>query len=151
VRCEWVYNLRMPRALRLGILIALVLVLVAGGAATLAFNGEGENADRVVELLDDQGITTDTTELDALADDYGMGGAVRILAWAEAAGVDPSDVAQMRIDGMGWGQIARALAEEHEGFDLKPGIGWIMGGQGQGHGQGQAQGQGKDKGNAPGD
>lgn len=139
----------MSRALRLGVLIALVLVLVAGGAATLAFNGEGENAGRVVQLLDDQGISTNTGELDALADDHGMGGAVRILAFADAAGVDVSLIVQMRADGMGWGQIARALADEHEGFDLKPGIGWIMGGHGQGQGQGQAQGQGKDKGNAP--
>lgn len=140
-----VYNLRMTPAIRVGILAALILLLLAGGAATLAFNGEGENADRVVELLDDQGITTDTTELDALADHYGLGGAVRILAFADAAGVDPSEVAQMRADGMGWGQIARALAEEHDGFHLKPGVGWIMGGHGQGHEQG-AQGKNKSHG-----
>jgi hypothetical protein len=132
----------MLRAMRLGIFVAVILLPLASGAV-LAFNGEGENADRVVELLDDQGITTDNAELDALADTYGLGGAVRVLAFADAAGVDPSEIAAMRDDGMGWGQIARALAEEHDGFDLKPGIGWIMRGHGQGEGQGEGQGQDK--------
>ncbi|MDQ5841463.1 MAG: hypothetical protein M3537_10065 [Chloroflexota bacterium] len=135
----------MTRAIRFGIIAGLILVLLAGGAAALAFNGEGPNAERVVELLDDQEITTDTAELDALADVYGLGGAVRILAFADAAGVEPSEIAEMREDGMGWGQIARALAEEDEEFDLKPGIGWIMGGHGQEQGQGQGQGQEKEK------
>jgi hypothetical protein len=145
----------MSRAMRLGILIVVIVLPLASGAA-LAFNGEGENADRVVELLDDQGITTDTAELDALADTYGLGGAVRVLAFADAAGVDPSEIAAMRDDGMGWGQIARALAEAHEGFDLKPGIGWIMSGKGhdqeqdQGQAQGQEQGQGKGHGQGKG-
>ena len=135
----------MSRAMRLGIFLVVILLPLAAGA-TLAFNGEGENADRVVELLDDQGITTDNAELDELADTYGLGGAVRVLAFADAAGVDPSEIAAMRDDGMGWGQIARALAEEHDGFDLKPGIGWIMRGHGQGEGQAQAQGQGHGQG-----
>ncbi|MGH2463664.1 MAG: hypothetical protein ACRDFZ_08610 [Candidatus Limnocylindria bacterium] len=139
----------MSRGIRIALVAWLALVLLAGGTA-LAFNGEGENAPRVVELLDDEGITTDTTELDALADSYGLGGAVRILAFADAAGIDPSEVAAMRDDGMGWGQIARALAEEHEGFDLKPGIGWIMRGSGQGQGQSQGQGQGQGQGHGQG-
>lgn len=130
--------------MRLAIFIVVILLPLAGGAA-LAFNGEGENADRVVELLDDQGITTDNAELDELADTYGLGGAVRVLAFADAAGVDPSEIAAMRDAGMGWGQIARALAEEHDGFDLKPGIGWIMRGHSQVEGQGQGQGHGQDK------
>ena len=135
----------MSRAMRIGILVVVTLLPLATGAV-LAFNGEGENADRVVELLDDQGITTDNAELDALADTYGLGGAVRVLAFADAAGVDPSEITAMRDDGMGWGQIAQALAEEHDGFDLKPGIGWIMRGHGQGEGQAQAQGQGHGQG-----
>jgi len=122
-----------------------MLFLLASSAA-LAFNGEGPNAERVLELLDDAGVTTDTAELDEFADTYGLGGAVRVLWWAEAAGVDPSEIAAMRDDGMGWGQIRKALAEEHEDFDLTPGIGPVMGGKGQGHGQGQAHGQGHGQG-----
>ena len=137
-------KLPLNRPVRIGLAAAMVMGLVAA-AGVAAFNGEGPNAERVVELLDDQGITTDTTELDTLADDYGMGGAVRILAFADAAGVDPSVVAEMRAGGMGWGQIAQALADEHEGFDLKPGIGPIMRGT---HGQGQGQGQGQGGGGA---
>jgi len=140
----------MKRSIRLAVVLALILPLLAAGTI-LAFNGEGENAERVVELLDDAGVTTDTAELDEFADEFGLGGAVRILWWAEAAGVDPSEIAAMRDEGMGWGQIRKALAEEDEDFDLNPGIGPVMGGHGQGHGQGQAQGQNKDKGNAPGD
>lgn len=139
----------MSRATRLAIFAVVILLPLAAGAA-LAFNADGENADRVVELLDDQGITTDNAELDELADTYGLGGAVRVLAFADAAGVDRSEIAAMRDDGMGWGQIARALAEEHDGFDLKPGIGWIMRGHAQAEGQGQGQGQGQDKEHGPG-
>lgn len=141
-------RLPLQRPVRIGLAAAIVMGLLAA-AAVAAFNGEGPNAERVVELLDDAGVTTDTAELDEFADEFGLGGAVRILWWAEAAGVDPSEIAAMRDEGMGWGQIRKALAEEHEDFDLGPGIGPVMGGHGQG--QGQAQGQGKDKGNAPGD
>jgi hypothetical protein len=143
-------RLPLNRPVRIGLAAALVMGLVAV-AGVAAFNGEGPNAERVVELLDDAGVTTDAAELDGLADEFGLGGAVRILWWAEAAGVDPSEIAAMRDDGMGWGQIRKALADEHDDFDVGAGIGPVMGGNGQGHGQGQAQGQGKDKGNAPGD
>ena len=135
----------MTRTTRLAVVATVALIVVASGSA-LAFNGEGENAERVVELLDDAGVTTDASELDQLADEYGLGGGVRILAFADAAGVDPSEVAAMRDAGMGWGQIARALAAAHPEFDLKPGLGWIMGGNGHGHGQGQANRQGQTNG-----
>ena len=111
-------------------------------------SGSGGNTDRVVERLNEAGITTDATELEALAAEHGTGGAVRILAFAEAAGVDQSEIIAMRDDGMGWGQIARELAATYPDFDLGPGIGWIMGngnGHGQGQGNGQGHGQGKDK------
>ncbi len=102
--------------------------------------GQGDNTDRVVDRLDDAGITTDAAELDALADDHGVGGAVRILAFADAAGVDQSEIIAMRDDGMGWGEIAHALADANPDFDLGPGIGWIMGnGNGNGHGHGQGR------------
>jgi hypothetical protein len=132
--------------------------MLAGGSAALAFNVEGPNAERVVKLLDDAGVTVHDenneetpitpADLDELADVYGLGGAVRILAFADAAGVEPSVVADLRAAGMGWGEIARFLAEEYEdeGFDLKPGNGWIMRGQGEGQGQGQGQGQGHGQG-----
>jgi hypothetical protein len=141
----------VPKSVAIGLGV-MVLIIFTATAGALAFNGEGnegqgtgDNASRVVDRLADAGITTDTAALDALADTYGLGGAVRILAFADAAGIDPADVAAMRDDGMGWGAIARALADAHDGFDLTPGIGWIMGGNGHGnsHGHGQGQGQAK--------
>jgi hypothetical protein len=132
-----------------GVLLAAILVLALAGWSALAFDAEGPNGERVVELLGDAGVTTDLGELDHYADTYGLGGAVRILAWAEAAGVDPSDIAAMFDAGMGWGQIARALAEEHPEFHLGPGIGWVMGGKGHGHGQGNAHGHGWGPGGNP--
>lgn len=139
----------MARNLRVGVVAAALLAALASGSA-LAFNAEGENAERVVKLLEDAGVTTDAAALDEWADEYGLGGGVRILAFAEAAGVEPSVVAAMRDKGMGWGQIARALAEAHPDFDLTPGLGWIMGGNGQGHGQGQTNSQGHGNGHGPG-
>lgn len=139
----------VPKTVAIGLGV-MVLIIFTATASALAFKGEGnegqgagDNGQRVVDRLADAGITTDTDTLDALADTYGLGGAVRILAFADAAGIDPAEVAAMRDDGMGWGAIARALAEAHDGFDLTPGIGWIMGGNGNGHGHGQGHGQAK--------
>lgn len=99
-----------------------------------------ELLDRLVERLADAGIATDADTVAALAADHGVGGAVRLLAWAEASGMTTDELAAMFADGMGWGEIAK----EH---DLHPGIGWIMGNGGgppdhaQGHGRADAPGQ----------
>lgn len=145
----------MPRVVRLALLAALLIVVTAS-AGVLAFNGDGGageskagHPEEVIDRLADAGIDADPASLDALADTYGLGGAVRILAFADAAGIDPAEVAAMRDDGMGWGEIARALGEAHDGFDLKPGIGWVMGGHGQEHGQGQGNGHGWGPGGNP--
>ena len=64
--------------------------------------------------------------LTELASKYGVGGAVRIVAWSQA---DPDRMADLRVmrdgdgsegSGMGWGQIAKELG-------VHPGIGSIMG------------------------
>jgi hypothetical protein len=141
----------MSRRLRIGLVAVLAVGIVTAGSA-LAFNGDGgdgatpndqgDNPERVVERLGDAGISTDTDELDALADAQGLGGAVRILAWAEAAGIDPSEIVAMRDEGMGWGEIRQALEADHPDVDFHPGIGWIMGGHGKGHGGGNGWGPG---------
>ena len=99
--------------------------------------------DKIVERLGNADIDATAEEVAALAEKYGVGGAVRILAWGAAT---DADVAGMRDSGMGWGQIAKQLNEEDaEGdLDLRPGIGWVMGGgQGEGHGKANAPGQAK--------
>ena len=64
--------------------------------------------------------------LTELATNYGVGGAVRIVAWSQA---NPDRMADLRVmrdgdgsegSGMGWGQIAKDLG-------VHPGIGSIMG------------------------
>lgn len=81
---------------------------------------------RLVDRLGDAGITTDADTIAALAADYGVGGAVRLLAWADASGLSTDELATKFDGGMGWGQIAKEL-------DLHPGLGSIMG---NGHGGG---------------
>jgi hypothetical protein len=65
-----------------------------------------------------------------------VGGAVRVLAWADAEGIDVSVITAKRDGtetepGMGWGRIARDLG-------VHPGLGSIMGG---GQGREDAPGQ----------
>jgi hypothetical protein len=97
---------------------------------------------KIVERLGAAGIETDTATVADLAATYGVGGAVRILAWGAAT---DADVAGMFDSGMGWGDIARQLNDEDpEGdLNLRPGIGWVMGGHGQGHANGQATAPGQ--------
>lgn len=86
-------------------------------------------------------ITVDDAVLNDLAARYGLGGAVRVMAWAADADDDVSveSITAMRDgdgtegSGMGWGRIAKEL-----GFH--PGIGSIMG-NGGGHGRDNAPGQ----------
>lgn len=95
---------------------------------------------RLVDRLADAGIDTDADALAALAADYGVGGAVRLVTWADASGMDVSDLVAMFDSGMGWGAIAHQLMEDDPSLDLSPGIGWVMGkGHGKGHGQATAE------------
>ena len=119
---------------------------IANEPAGVAQDGEdtppsAEELAHAADRLRAHNITVDDAVLNDLATRYGLGGAVRVLAWA----ADPNDevtvesIAAMRDgDGtegsaMGWGRIAKEL-----GFH--PGIGTIMG-NGGGHGRDNAPGQ----------
>jgi hypothetical protein len=146
----------MARTTRLAILGGTLLILVAGTALATqqphsrpqgpaAASQEPDappSADELahaVERLKASGIDASTGELSALAADYGLGGAIRLLAWAEAntQNISLADLQAMRDDGQGWGQIANELG-------LNPGIGSVMG-QGGEHGPENAPGQAKPK------
>ena len=125
--------------------VLLVLVAVGGVAANVVPSGragsnnqtESEDADgpptadelaHAAARLDANEIPFTDGQLSDLANRYGLGGAVRVLAWSEAAEMDVEDITDMRDGtdaepGMGWGKIAKAL-------DVHPGIGSIMGGGG---------------------
>jgi hypothetical protein len=85
-----------------------------------------------VDRLNASGIDATAEQLQALAADYGLGGAIRLLQWADASGKTLDELQAMRDGGKGWGQIARELG-------LNPGIGSVMG-QGGGHGSDGAPG-----------
>jgi hypothetical protein len=148
----------MTRSTRLAILGGTLLVLVAGtalGTQALHPGRQGPltasqeepdappTADELAHAVDrlaasDIEVTSD--ELSALAADYGLGGAIRLLAWAKATGMSVDKLRALRDDGAGWGQMARDLPG-----DVNPGIGTIMG-QGGEHGPGDAPGQQKSHG-----
>ena|SRR5438876_5693771 len=88
------------------------------------------NLDRIVALLADAGITTTADELKALADQVGVGGAVRVLEFAKdnTGGKTSADILAMFQAGEGWGRIRKDL-----GLTGSSGIGRIMGGHGKGH------------------
>jgi len=95
---------------------------------------------RLVDRLADAGIDTDAETLAVLAADHGVGGAVRLVTWADASGMDVSELAAMFDSGMGWGAIAHQLMEGDSSLDLSPGIGWVVGrGHANGHGQATAE------------
>jgi hypothetical protein len=146
----------MTRSTRLAILGGTLLVLVAGtalGTQALRPGTQGpltasqeeepddpptaEDLAHAVDRLDAAGINATADELSALAADYGLGGAIRLLAWADATGMSVADLRALRDDGAGWGQIAK-----DQNLDVNPGIGSIMG-QGGDHGPGDAPGQQK--------
>ncbi|HET7521514.1 MAG TPA: hypothetical protein VFK61_08270 [Candidatus Limnocylindria bacterium] len=145
----------MTRSTRIALLSAALLVLVAGSALATqlprsapsgpaAASQEespptGDELAHAADRLQAAGIDVDADDVAALAADYGMGGAVRLLAWAEqnADGMSLEDIQALRDGGAGWGQIAKDLG-------LSPGIGNVMG-NGGGHGRDDAPGQLKDK------
>ena len=93
-----------------------------------------EKVQRILDGLKNAGINTTTAQFDALADKYGVGGAVRVLAFANASGKTAAQISALRDAGKGWGEIRREL-----GISVGPGIGWLMG---QGHGQKPAKVEG---------
>ena len=153
----------MSRGYRLALLAAAVLILAATGSvlATRApqspeqpaelltsHEAEPETEDtpptaedlaRAGARLTERGIPFAEDELADLAARYGLGGAIRILAWAAdpSVGMTAAEIADRRDgDGttaVGWGRLAKELGTH-------PGIGWIMG-NGGGHGRDGAPGQ----------
>ena len=93
------------------------------------------HAAQLVDLLKSAGITASADELKTLAAKYGVGGAVRLEAWADATGKSVTELGAMFDGGMGWGAIAKQLEQADSSLQLSPGIGWIMG---HGHGNGHA-------------
>ena len=155
----------MDRSNRLALMAAAVMLLVVTGTV-LATRAPGA-ADEPAQLTASQGaelesedapptaeelshaadrlsareIAFDDAALADLASRYGLGGAVRLFAWADATGRSVDDLAAMHDTGgpdggpMGWGKIAKELG-------VSPGIGSIMG-NGGGHGRDTAPGQQK--------
>jgi hypothetical protein len=136
---------------------ALLLVILAGGAFAsrlpvaeqppdhVAASSEPQTADEseapptadelahAADRLAANGIAADAATLTDLAALYGLGGAVRLVAWSDETGLAVEELTAMRDEGQGWGQIAKEL-------DVHPGIGSIMG-NGGGHGREGAPGQ----------
>ena len=136
----------MTRRNNVGVAVALALLLIASAAVVVtrafetpaeaspqAANGDEDEspptADEIAhagERLAANGFEVSDEVLTELATAYGVGGAVRIVAWSQA---DPDRMADLRAmrdgdgsdgSGMGWGQIAKELG-------VHPGIGSIMG------------------------
>jgi hypothetical protein len=142
----------MARSTRIAILLATLLIVVAGTALatqmsrpspteTLGDEPEAppgaEDLAHAVDRLKASGVQATSDQLQSLSADYGLGGAVRLLAWADATGMSLADLRAMRDDGAGWGQMAHDLG-------VSPGIGTIMGEGGDAseeHGRDSAPGQ----------
>jgi hypothetical protein len=91
------------------------------------------SAERVADIvgrLQAAGIPATAAQVQGLAGQVGLGGAVRTLAFAHASGKTPAQIVAMFQSGIGWGRLARELH-----LSIGPGIGWIMGhGHANGHG-----------------
>ena len=148
----------MTRRNRLALLVAGAIVLVASGTvfAVRAPGGTPEpagvsqdedtppTADDLAHAADRlQAKGLDTSRLEELAATYGIGGAVRLIAWSSDpdVGMSIDDLIAKRNTGgpdggpMGWGKMAKELG-------VHPGIGSIMG-NGGGQGRENAPGQAK--------
>jgi hypothetical protein len=144
------------RSIRVG-LVALLLVGVLAGSALAAQHpgaskvpGEAATSEapetpptaaelaRAVDRLKAHDITATAAQLGTLADKFGLGGAIRLMAWSKSTGKTIAELSAMRDAGKGWGEIGHELA-------VSPGIGWIMGnGHAVGKGNADAPGLKKD-------
>lgn len=149
---------RMNRRNRLALLAAGALVLAASGVA-FALRAPDADAEPAQVTQDEEAPPTaeelahaadrlrasglDDSQLGELATQYGVGGAVRLIAWSSDndTGATLDEIRAMRDgdgtagSGMGWGRIAKELG-------VHPGIGSIMG-NGGGGGRENAPGQQK--------
>lgn len=141
----------MTRTNRIALLAALTLALAAAGTVLATRSPQagpqdaGPHADEADEAAEAGAITHaidrlaenqievgDEAAFEELAGRYGLGGAVRLHAWADATGMSVDELATMRDTGgpdgapMGWGRLAKDLRDQ--GFDVRPGVGSIMGG-----------------------
>lgn len=148
----------MNRRNRVALLAAVAVILAASGTvlALRAPGGSGEPAGvtqdeetpptaedlaHAVDRLEAKGL--DASRLEELAAEYGISGAVRLIAWSSdpAVGLTLDQLIERRNTGgpdggpMGWGKLAKELG-------VHPGIGSIMG-NGGGHGRENAPGQAK--------
>jgi hypothetical protein len=147
----------MNRTNRIALMAAAVLVVVATGTvfATRAPSAPSQpaqvtqdeedappTADEIAhaaERLRANEITVDDAVFNELVTAYGVGGAVRIMAWSNGDSAVIADIRAKRDgdgtegSGMGWGRIAKDKG-------VNPGIGSIMG-NGGGHGRDNAPGQ----------
>jgi hypothetical protein len=90
---------------------------------------------RVVDKLKAVGITATASDLSDLSAKVGLGGAVRVYAFAHASGKTPAEILAMFQAGKGWGEIDHEL-----NLSIGPGIGSIMGnGGGNGGGNDKAK------------
>jgi hypothetical protein len=127
----------MSRTNRIALLAAAVLLVALAGTvfatrqpqaddqpAQLTDETDETDADALARAAERLGV--DQQQLQDLATTYGLGGAVRLVAWSSATGTPIEDIRAMRDgdgtegSGMGWGRIAKELG-------VKPGIGSIMG------------------------
>jgi hypothetical protein len=146
----------MARSTRFAILLGTLLILVAGTALATQVSRPARNQTltqepdspptaedlaHAADRLRAAGIDAGPDRLQSLAAEYGLGGAVRLLAWANATGRSVADLRATHDAGAGWGQMAHDLG-------VSPGIGSIMG-QGANaaaeHGRDSAPGQQKPK------
>jgi len=159
----------MSRGNRLALVVAAAVILAVTGTvlatrapevddAPAQQTQDGEDAPptaediaHAVERLGASDLDVEPSLLTELTAEYGLGGAVRIVAWSAENDLDATmaEIREMRDgDGtegsrMGWGSIAKKLG-------VHPGIGSIMG-NGGGHGHVSAPGQEKDRGGGEGD
>jgi len=141
----------MSRGNRIALLVAVVLIVAVSG--TVLATRQPQTADEPAQLTQDGDDAPPSPEklarlserlgvgedvISDLALEYGLGGAVRLVAWS-ADNPKNLDMAAIRAlrdgdgtedSGMGWGQIAKELG-------VHPGIGSIMG-NGGGHGRDNA-------------
>ena len=134
----------MTRTNRIAVLAALTLVVAVAGTVMATRSPQaspqrtGTLADEAEEAADADAVTRaidrlaeheievgDQAAFEELAGQYGLGGAVRLYAWADETGMTVDEIAAMRDgdgDGtpVGWGKLAKDLG-------VHPGIGSIMG------------------------